>query len=69
MREGKLLQTWQQSVADRFEELYPGVDVHTGSGIFPCRIHQMVMTEDGVIYAGRIDNNYRSTYLWEESIV
>lgn len=33
--------------------------------IGPDRIHHMVITGDGVIYAGENDNNDRSSYLWE----
>lgn len=33
--------------------------------IRPVRIHHMVITNDGVIYAGENDNNDRSSFLWE----
>ena len=35
------------------------------ANIKPDRIHHMVITDDGVIYAGENDNNDRSSYLWE----
>lgn len=34
----------------------------------PVRIHTVTMTDDGVLYCGENDNNYRSSYLWEVQI-
>jgi len=31
----------------------------------PARIHAITMTDDGVLFCGENDNNYRSSYLWE----
>ena len=31
----------------------------------PVRIHTITMTDDGILYCGENDNNYRSSYLWE----
>jgi hypothetical protein len=35
----------------------------------PVRIHTAVMTDDGILYCGENDNNYRSSYLWEVQIL
>lgn len=31
----------------------------------PARIHDIAITDDGVLYCGENDNNHRSSYLWE----
>ncbi|MFC5653299.1 hypothetical protein ACFPYJ_30135 [Paenibacillus solisilvae] len=35
----------------------------------PVRIHTAVMTDDGTLFCGENDNNYRSSYLWEVQIL
>ncbi len=40
----------------------------TPEGDGPVRIHHMIFTPDGVLYAGENDNHDRSCYLWECSM-
>lgn len=51
------------TIRECFVDIIPFFDRETG--ISPDKIHHMVMTADGVIYAGENDNNSRSSYLWE----
>lgn len=48
---------------EEFIDIVPFYDKQ--AGISPERIHNMVITDDNVIYAGENDNNTRSSYLWE----
>ena len=34
----------------------------------PVRIHAITITDDGVLYCGENDNNFRSSYLWEVTV-
>lgn len=47
------------------DELVFCKSVAAEDGVAPVRIHHMVFSDDGVIYAGENDNNDRSSYLWE----
>lgn len=54
-------------VSERIETLGRIFDETIGEA--PVRIHTMTITDDGVLYCGENDNNYRSSYLWEVQIV
>ena len=38
------------------------------NGERPMRLHHMICTPDGTLYAGENDNHLRSGYLWEMKV-
>ena len=45
------------------DDLGPIFDAKLGLGA--VKVHMLVVTKDGTLFAGENDNIYRSSYLWE----